>query len=94
MPHLLDLICFGLGASRLQIENLFHIVAGKNVMASSNAAFLKSQPQEKLAQIRKRNVGIRDSAQYLFEHLFGLNHRASSPAGSILQALYGTLKEV
>lgn len=66
--NLFDLIRFGMGASRLQIEDFRDILSGKNVVTPSNSSF-KTQMLQECAQIVKSNIRVGRPAEYLVKGL-------------------------
>jgi hypothetical protein len=63
LANLLDLIRFGKGSSRLEVEDLVDAVAGEDVMASSYALD-ESDPQKGATQIAKSNICVGAASQH------------------------------
>ncbi len=47
-----------MGAFGVQVKDLFHALLRENTMAATADAFLETQPEQQLTQVRERDVGV------------------------------------
>ena len=83
MTHLFDLIRFGLGLFRLQIEDFLDARSRKDVMVAADS-LIEPEAAEHAAEAAKRDIRVRRSRQNLFENPIASCHADTISESTVL----------